>query len=45
MLGTFHALKQNHTWATSQVVNIAYVSRNASTVRWRETCAIFDVLS
>lgn len=36
---------QNYTWAASQVVDIAYVSRNALTVRWRETCAIFDVLS
>lgn len=29
MLGTFHALKQKHTWAISQVVNIAYIFRNA----------------
>lgn len=34
MLGTFHALKQNHTWAISQVVNAAYIFRSASTVRW-----------
>lgn len=34
MLGTPHALKQKHTWAISPVVNIAFIFRNASTVRW-----------
>lgn len=41
MLGTFHALKQNHTWALS----LAYVFRDASMVSWGEVCATFDVLS
>lgn len=45
MLGTFHALKQKHTWAISQVVNTAYIFRNASTVCVGEICPIFDVLS
>lgn len=34
MLHTFHALKQKHTWAISQVVSIACIFRNPSTVRW-----------
>lgn len=44
MLGTIHALKHKHTWATSQAVDIAYAFRNAAAVRWGESCAISGVL-